>query len=182
MNTDFIIEPNNSKLYNYYWNQITASVNEEDAQDFKDSLVERFGADAISNKTTNELCKYTMLALLVQVCQSSDDAGYALEFLKNGEINIDPSSYFNKLIASIQKTITISLGDITNAKKAIDVDKLRNSLSNTVETFYKKNPQFKGKTTPVKELQRAVAKTFDNALEIKKTLNPNLEKNQLNDL
>ena len=182
MNKDFVIESSNPKLYDYYWDQIKSSVNEDDIKDFKDSLSERFGANAISEKTTNELCKYAMLALLVQVSQSSDDVGYALEFLKNGEINIDPSSYFNKLIANIQKTITISLGDITNNNKVIDIDKLRSSLFSAIKTFYSNNPQYEGKNIPVKELQREVARTFDKALEMKKTLNPDLENNTIQNL
>ena len=172
MNKNFITEPKNSTLHDYYWKQIESSVNSADAADFKNYLVDNFGNNAISTKTTDELCKLSILALLTQVSQSSQDVGYALEYLKNGDINIDPSSFFNRLNKTIRKALSIKSPDLIDSKKIIDIDKLRTALNSTIKEFYDKNPNLKGQKSTVKALQHEIAKTLDNALEIQKTLNP----------
>ena len=179
MNKDYIIESKNPGLYNYYWSQIKTSATKFDALDsFKAILASRaqsIGSDILDPQMTNDLCKTAVLALFMEIAESSDDIGYALEYLKNDEINNDRSSYINKLIDSTQKILSKELPEISKSKQLLDINKLRTHLTSTVNKFYSEHPEYRGASIPVKGLQNEVTKVFDNAFEIRKTLKQDQE-------
>lgn len=180
MNKNFLMNPDNTKLYDYYWGQIQESAKTfNGVESLKKSLQNlannTFSVKMLSDQMTNELCKTSVYALLVEILRSSDDIGYALEFLKKGESNIaevnrDESSYTNRLISKIKDTLSLSLSDITRNKQVIDINKLRVTLKSTIRNFYEQYPEYRGTSRPVKALQNEVTKVFDSAFEIRKTL------------
>ena len=176
MNKEYIIESGSPRLYDYYWNQIKNSAATFDAVDsFKENLAlkaQSIGVDILDDQMTNELCKTAVLAMFMEIASSSNDVGHALEYLKNNNINNDRTSYINKLIDSAQKTLSTVLPGITKSKQLLDINKLRNHLTSTVNKFYVEHPEYRGASIPVKELQQRVSMTVDNALEIRKTLKP----------
>lgn len=180
MNKDYLITPNDSKLYNYYWDKIKESADTFEGTESLENSLRNFanntlGVKMLSPQMTNELCKTSVYTMLVEILRSSNDIGYALEFLKTTEsgfpeINNNQSSYTNKLITNIKKTLSISLTDVTGQGQVINIDKLKTSLKSTVNAFYDKHPEYRGSSRPIKELQNDVTKVFDEAFEIRKTL------------
>lgn len=186
MNKDYITTPNTAELYDYYWKQIELATVKYGATDtVKKSLQNlannTYGVKMLSRPMTNELCNMAVYTMLVDVIRSSNDIGYALEFLKisdsnNPEVNRDESSYTNRLISSIRKTLSQSLHLVTKDQQVVDIDKLRATLQTTIDNFYDKCPEYRGASIPVKALQTEVSKVFDSAFGIRKTLH--LDKNE----
>ena len=177
MNNKFIISPNDSKLYNYYWDQIQKSAKTfNGVEDIKQRLTHKannaFAVKMLSPQMTNELCKAAVCSVLMEIIRSSNDIGYALEFLKDGAVNTDPLAYTTKLVQKIQKTLSLTLSDITGNNKVIDIDNLRNSLKTTIKNFYTQHPEYRGTSIPVEELQDEITQLFEDVFELTKTLNP----------
>ena len=182
MNKDFITQPKNLELYNYYWGQIEKSgLKFDESTKNPSSIADHFKAKLtkiangkrvkmLDNQMTNDICKYAMLALLMEISSSSTDVGYALEFYKNNSVDNDESSYFNKLIDRIYETLSNSLSEITGSGKVLDIDKLRNSLNAAIDSYYSSHPEDRSSKKIVKPLQQEIDKVINRALNINKTV------------
>lgn len=186
MNKDYITTPKTTELYDYYWKQIESATLKYGATDpvkksLQDLANNTYGVKMLSQPMTNELCIMAVYTMLLDVIRSSNDIGYALEFLKisdsnNPEVNRDKSSNMNQLISDIRETLSQSLHLVTEKQQVVDIDKLRATLRTTIKEFYGKYPEYRGASIPVERLQDEVRKVFDNAFEIRKTLH--LDKNE----
>jgi hypothetical protein len=177
MNKEFIINPED-KLYNYYWKKIkeyASSFNGVDAIGKKlQSEASEKGVEVLSKQMINELCETAVHSMLVEILSSSTDVGYALEFFKDGKLNPDANSYYAKLTSKIKKVLSNSLIDITGNNQAIDLDKLKNSLTSTINNFYEEHYNYRKASVPVKGLQKEIDNVIENVFETKKTLTPNM--------
>lgn len=171
MNKAFI-EPNTKKLYEYYWNQIVASVGDDDAKDFEVTLLNHRPddlneGDVYKNEYAYEWCKYSIMALLIEASIKDKYVGHALKLLKNNKFNESEPNYISDIINSLPLD---TIKKISSQKKVVDIDELRKNIQQSINKYYKEHERT---LAPDENLRDELQKVVNGSLEAANNFNKN---------